>query len=164
MPTASPRTNNIAPNTPPTLFTITNRSVTLGQTLTLLANATDNDQPPQTLTFSLGAGAPPAASINPSTGFFSWTPTSAPATNGISIIVTDNGSPSLSATQSFTVTVYPPPTITFQVGGGQMQLTWPRGTLQQADNANGPYSDVNGATSPYFVTPNAARKFYRIRT
>jgi hypothetical protein len=164
MPTATPRTNNIAPNTPPLLATITNRSLTIGQTLTLVASASDNDQPPQTLTFSLGSGAPAGAGINPGNGLFSWTPSTAPATNSISIIVTDNGSPSLSATQTFTVIVYTPPTLNFQFGGGQPQLTWPRGTLQQADDVTGPYFDVPGATSPYTITPTQTRKFYRIRT
>jgi len=40
------------------------------------ADATDADIPVQTLTFSL-VGAPPGASIDPSTGVFSWTPTEA---------------------------------------------------------------------------------------
>src|SRR6185503_10416597 len=40
------------------------------------ATATDSDQPAQTLTFSL-VSAPTGASINASTGAFSWTPTEA---------------------------------------------------------------------------------------
>src|SRR5437867_9619757 len=35
----------------------------------------------------------------------------APTTNSVSVIVYDNGTPSLSATQTFLVTVYLPPTI-----------------------------------------------------
>jgi hypothetical protein len=137
--------------------------VTLGQTLAFFASATDSDTPPQSLTFSLGSGAPASASIIPSTGLFSWTPPSAPATNAISIIVADNGSPSLSATQSFTVVVYPRPTMSIQFSGGQLQLAWPRGVLQEADNVSGPYTDVTNATSPYTITPTASRKFFRIR-
>jgi hypothetical protein len=163
MPTATPRTNNLVPNTAPALAVITNRVVTIGQTLTFVAKATDTDQPPQTLTFTLGPGAPGAAGINPGNGLFSWTPPTAPATNTISVIVTDNGNPSLSATQTFTVFVYPRPTITVQPGVNQFQLSWPRGTLQQADEANGPYVDVPSATSPYTINPTAARKFFRIR-
>jgi hypothetical protein len=75
----------------------------------------------------------------------------------------DNGSPSLSATQSFTVVVYPRPTMSAQFSGGQLQLTWPRGNLQQADNVTGPYTDVPNATSPYTITPTGLRKFFRIR-
>jgi hypothetical protein len=96
------------PNTAPVIAPIANQLLILGQTLNLTASATDTDLPPQTLTFSLGPGAPAGATIDPTSGQLSWTPTNAPATNTLSVIVTDNGIPSLSATQSFTVTVLPP--------------------------------------------------------
>src|SRR3989442_379852 len=45
--------------------------------------------------------------INGSSGAISWTPTEAqgPSTNTITVVVTDNGVPALSVTNSFTVTV-----------------------------------------------------------
>lgn len=62
---------------------------------------------PRTLTYSLGAGAPTNATVNPSSGVFTWTPTEAqgPSTNSLSVIVTDNSTPPLSKTNTFTVTV-----------------------------------------------------------
>lgn len=162
MPTPTPRAANVLPNTPPILETITNRELTLGQTLVFNALASDADQPAQTLSFSLGAGAPAGAAITPFTGQFSWKPQSAPLTTPVSIIVTDNGTPSLSATQTFNVTVYLPPTISVQVNGDQMQLSWPRGTLQEADDVTGPYQDVT-TTSPVTIDLSESRKFYRIR-
>src|SRR5262249_17957742 len=47
------------------------------------------------------------ASINPSSGAFTWTPSQSqvPSTNTITVRVTDNGSPPLSATQSFIAVV-----------------------------------------------------------
>ncbi len=59
------------------------------------------------LTFSLEPGSPTGAAINSTNGVFTWTPTEAqgPGTNTITIRVTDNGSPSLTATQTFMVTV-----------------------------------------------------------
>jgi hypothetical protein len=163
MTTPTPRAANVLPNTPPTLATITNREITLGQTLTFTASAGDTDIPGQTLTFSLGAGAPPGATITPLTGQFSWKPTSAPAYVPISIIVTDSGTPSLTATQAFDVTVYQPPTITTQViNGNQMQLAWPRGMLQEANEVTGPYVDIT-TISPVTVDLSEARKFYRIK-
>src|SRR5262249_43604771 len=56
-----------------------------------------------TLSYSLAPGAPPGASINPTTGFFFWSPTRAFAqtTNSFTVIVADDGSPSMSATQTF---------------------------------------------------------------
>lgn len=50
------------------------------------------------------------------------------------------------------------------IGGNQLQLTWPSGTLQAADQAAGPYTDLPAATSPYAVSVGAApQKFYRIK-
>ena len=37
------------------------------------------------------------------------------------------------------------------------------GTLQGADDLNGAWTDIPGATSPYAVATSAARKFYRVR-
>jgi hypothetical protein len=45
---------------------------------------------------------------------------------------------------------------------GLMQISWPRGTLQEADEVTGPYSDVSG-TSPFTVNPSVAKKFFRVR-
>ena len=53
--------------------------------------------------------------------------------------------------------------ITLTRSGSNVLLNWPRGTLQAADEATGAYDDVSGATSPYPVTPNGAKKFYRVR-
>ncbi|MEO6034411.1 MAG: putative Ig domain-containing protein, partial [Verrucomicrobiota bacterium] len=117
--------------------------------------------PAQSLTYSLGAGAPFGATIHPSTGVFAWTPNAAPATNSISVVVTDSGIPSLNATQTFSVIVYLPPAIGVQFSGSQIQLSWPRGTLQQANDVAGPYTDVT-ATSPATVSISTSQKFFRI--
>jgi hypothetical protein len=162
MPTPTPRAANVLPNTPPTLDPIGDKDVILGQSLSFTARASDSDIPAQTLTFTLGSGSPPAASINPLGGLFSWTPTTAPGTNPVSIIVTDNGIPSLSATQTFLVRVYLAPSITVQWNGSQMVLSWPAGILQEADEVTGPYFDVT-SNSPFEVDLTSARKFYRIR-
>jgi hypothetical protein len=68
-------------------------------------------------------------------GIITWTPTEAqgPSTNTFTSIVTDNGSPSLSATNTFTVVVQhtptgpsnPPPVIQlFTVNSGIATITW----------------------------------------
>jgi hypothetical protein len=96
----------------------------LGQTLSFIASATDADQPLQTLTFTLGAGAPVGASIT-TNGQFTWTPAVAPTTNTINVVVTDNGTPNLSAKQTFTVTVKPPPQlIGTGISGSRFTLSW----------------------------------------
>lgn len=91
-------------NSPPVLTAISNRMVAVGMTLTIsnVASDSDGDQ----LTFSLGAGAAANASVNATNGIFTWAPTQPQiGTNHFSVIVSDNGFPSLSATQSFSVTV-----------------------------------------------------------
>jgi hypothetical protein len=96
-------------NTAPSITPMTNRTLIAGQTLTITNIATDADVPAQTLTFSLVTN-PPGATINPSSGVLNWRPSIAqsPSTNPFSVKVADNGVPSLSATQSFQVTVLQP--------------------------------------------------------
>jgi len=78
------------PNSPPVLDTIGNKIVDEETLLSFTATATDPNVPPQTLTFSLGPGAPLGASIT-SGGYFTWTPTEAqgPGTYPIRIVVSD---------------------------------------------------------------------------
>jgi hypothetical protein len=93
-------------NTPPILAPITNQTVNVGQTVAFTASATDTDQPPQTLTFALPAGAT-NATLNANSGAFSFRPlvTQANSTNSFTLKVSDNGTPPMSATQSFSVVV-----------------------------------------------------------
>jgi len=96
-------------NARPTIASITNQTVNELTTLTLTNTATDLDVPAQTLTFSL-ASAPNGMTITPlstNAGVIHWTPqqTNSPSTNTVSVVVTDNGSPSLSATNTFLVIV-----------------------------------------------------------
>src|SRR5204862_380370 len=75
-------------------------------TLVVTNTAIDTDLPANTLTFALVSG-PSGVSVNPTTGVLTWTPTEAqgPSTNTITVKVTDDGTPALSATNSFTVVV-----------------------------------------------------------
>ncbi len=44
-----------------------------------------------------------------------------------------------------------------------LQLSWPNGTLQWADDLTGPWTAVPGSPpSPYTMTPTGARKFFRV--
>ena len=158
----TPRAANVLPNTPPTLDPIPDQAVTLGQTLVFTASARDTNEPPQTLLFSLGADAPAGAVINAVTGQCGWTPANAPATNTFSVVVTDDGVPPLSATQSVRVVVWLPPSLGVRVSGDQLVLSWTRGVLQEAADVAGPYRDVPGA-SPFQVDLTEAARFYRVR-
>jgi hypothetical protein len=110
-------TVNALPNTAPVLGTLANKTVTATSNLTFAAAATDADVPAQTLTFSLDAGAPAGASIDPVSGVFSWTPTrSQTGTFPVTVRVTDNGSPALSASQAISIAVSAPPNTAPAVG------------------------------------------------
>ena len=61
-------------NQAPVLAAIGNKSVDEGSLLTFTASATDPDLPANNLSFSLDSGAPAGATIDPTTGEFSWTP------------------------------------------------------------------------------------------
>jgi hypothetical protein len=108
---ATPGFSNDDQNTAPSITPPGDQVVYLGQTLQIAIQASDTDIPPQPLTFSLGAGSPTNAVIDPVTGLFSWTPLvgQAPGTNLVTVSVSDNGTPPLSASQTFTVTVLLPP-------------------------------------------------------
>ena len=78
-------------------------------TLYVANPVTDPDFPAQTLTWSL-LSPPAGATVNTSNGLFSWRPAIAqsPSTKLISVVVWDNGTPAISATQNYTLTVTRP--------------------------------------------------------
>jgi concanavalin A-like lectin/glucanase superfamily protein/lamin tail-like protein/CotH protein/Ig-like domain-containing protein len=174
MTATSPRTNNIFFNSPPAVAAISNRFLILGQTLSFTNAAVDPDAPPQSLSFSLGADAPAGAAIN-SSGWFVWMPSAAPATNLISVIAADNGTPGLSHTQTFLVTVLLPPGLSgARMEGNQFIFSWPTapGLRYQPEYADdleslwlplgGPVTGSGGLIS---VTngPAGSRRFFRLR-
>jgi len=57
-----------------------------------------------------------------------------------------------------------PVLLVIRPNGNNLELIWQSGTLQQADNVDGPWSNVGGATAPYHsVAPSGQRKFYRVQ-
>lgn len=93
-------------NTPPALQPIDNQVIAEGETLFLSASVWDSDLPANALTYALH-NAPANAVMDPDNGWVIWTPdeSQGPSTNRFAIVVTDNGVPAMSATQSFTVVV-----------------------------------------------------------
>jgi hypothetical protein len=96
-------------NHPPGLQPIFDAVILAGRTLVVTNSASDPDLPAQTLTFSL-QNPPSGAAINPATGLLTWRPAiaQAGANHLLAVRVTDNGTPSQSATQNFTVRVLRP--------------------------------------------------------
>jgi cyclophilin family peptidyl-prolyl cis-trans isomerase len=114
---SSTQTFNVAVaavNHAPTVTAIPNKTVAVGNTLTVNVAVTDTDTPTQTLTYSLDAGFPTGAVINATTGVLTFAPTQ--AQNGqtfpITVRVTDNGDPTMSGTATFNVAVNATPVFT----------------------------------------------------
>ena len=94
-------------NNAPVLDPIGDKTVDEGSLLTFTATAFDTDLPANSLTFSLGAGAPTGASIDPVTGLFTWTPAlgDGPGSYPLDVVVTDDGTPQLSDSETIIITV-----------------------------------------------------------
>jgi VCBS repeat-containing protein len=99
-------------NDAPSIPVMATQSVEQGRTLSVTVQATDPDDSnvaPESnaLTYSLGTGAPAGASIDPSTGVFTWAVprTQTIGLTSVTVIVTDAGTPALSATRTVTIDV-----------------------------------------------------------
>jgi hypothetical protein len=92
-------------NSPPILPAQADRTIAELTTLIVTNSGSDLDLPPNTLTYSL-INPPAGASID-NNGVITWSPNEAqgPSVNTFQTVVTDNGVPPLSATNSFTVVV-----------------------------------------------------------
>lgn len=92
-------------NRPPELVPIDNVTLEEETELTFLASASDPNG--DALQFTLGSGAPDGAALGPNTGEFSWTPTETqgPGVYAVTVEVTDDGTPSMTASTSFEITV-----------------------------------------------------------
>jgi autotransporter-associated beta strand protein len=165
-------------NRPPVLAPVANATITAGQTLLLTNTATDADVPAQTLTFSLAA-SPTGATINTTNGLITWRPAiaQAPFTNRFTVVVTDSGTPAMSATQSFTVTVLLPATPVFSSptnAAGQFQSlidgsVGPDYLIYATTNLLADWRLLewtNPVTLPFvFVDPivvNSSQRYYRV--
>jgi hypothetical protein len=89
---------------------LTDYTVSAGELVRFLCQSTDPDLPQQGVTYTLDTGAPSGAMVDPRTGLFSWTPENydGPAVVTITVVATDDGTPALSDSESFDVTVYAP--------------------------------------------------------
>jgi hypothetical protein len=167
-------------NNPPALAAIASQTITAGVILAVTNVASDPDLPAQSLTFTLLSSPTNATltALNPTNARVSWRPlvSQAGTTNLITVKVSDNGSPSLSATNNFAITVNPasqPALGSIVLGGGQVSLTGtgligPDYTLLTSTNmANWqPLFTTNPTAMPVTFTDtnrNAAARFYRLQ-
>ncbi len=128
--------------TPPSLLPIANQTVNVGHTVAFTASATDTNQPAPTLTFALLAGPTNATltQVNNTNANFSFRPlvTQANSTNSFELEVAVSNTPSLNATQSFSIIVNP--------------ITLPTLSASAANLANGHFSlTVSGMAGPDYA-------------
>ena len=166
-------------NTAPTLNPITSRTVHAGGSVSFTALATDNDTPAQQLSYSLLNTPPVGASINGSSGLFEWVTGAGDVntTNTITVQVADDGTPLLSDTESFVVTVIARPQLTnITLTNGVAAVTWSSipgqaYRLQRADALTTPsWQDVGAdviasgvLTSQTNAVSGGDVRFYRVR-
>ena len=94
-------------NQPPEIEAISTQGTAEGELLEFQVVASDPDVPTQTLAYALGPEAPSTTNLDPVTGRFSWRPTESDGSgfHEFTVVVTDSGSPSLSATAEVLVVV-----------------------------------------------------------
>lgn len=168
-------------NHPPVLPPMSDSSIVAGRRLVVTNDAMDVDSPAQSLVYSL-ENPPAGAAIDPTTGVLSWRP--AIAQSGgvypIAEVVSDNGTPSMSATQSFNVAVLEPavPQVSqasLAAGGFQMEIsgdTGPDYSVYTTTNLADDFTDWNLLVTsnppalPFeFLDPTATNyphRFYRV--
>jgi hypothetical protein len=164
-------------NNPPLLAAINDQIIHAGTTLLLTNIASDSDVPAQTLTFSLEPGFPAGAVIDPATGLCAWNTTAAQAgtTNPVTVRVTDNGTPALSAAGSFTIIVVAAPTFQAMTAGTNgVTFSWsaiPGATyrIQYKDGLNDadwisltPDVVAEGPTASLMDPIASPQRFYRV--
>jgi len=164
-------------NVAPMLAVPSNVTIHAKALLSLTATATDVDLPSNTLTFSLVSG-PDALLVTPD-GRIIWTPSDAQAgtTNRVWVQVADNGTPNLSATNSFVVTVQSRPALLSVLpAGSNVSLSWTSITgdryrvQHRTALDSGAWTNMGGAvaatgnTASETDTPpvGAGQRFYRI--
>jgi hypothetical protein len=157
----------------PTLAAIGNYTVNVGLSVVFDSSATDND-PTRILTYGI-VNPPAGATINGTNGSFGWrVPASyASTTNIVQVSVTDNSTPPLSDTKSFTVAVGPvAPVVLTPISYSNGQFTLQVSGSLGPDyiiSAGGSLSNwVDLATNPtpfQFTDTNApsTNRFYRAR-
>ena len=167
-------------NTAPTLPAQSNLTIDVLTPLVVTNTATDSDIPANMLNYQLTG---PSGSTIDNNGVIRWTPLSAQGgtTNFFITIVTDNGVPPLSATNSFEVMVNPAPIIpapviqSIAVSNGVATVTWSSVSngiyrLQYVgDLGNTNWTDVfpdvqasGPAATATNTTGSAVQQFYRI--
>ena len=166
-----------ATNVPPVLAPISNQVATAGTPLSFTILASDENVPAQALTFSLDGTCPAGAALT-AAGVFNWTPLGAqgPSNYVFTVRVTDDGTPPLSVTTNFMVSVSLPSRPAMKIlptrtNTAAVSWAWPSpGFLLQEKSVPGtnawasctnPVTPVGGRCEVIVPRP-ATNRFYRL--
>jgi hypothetical protein len=135
--------------------------------LTFTASAGDEDDPANTLTYSLDAPTPGNATIDPVSGVFTWTPDDVTATTtyNLTVRVTDNGTPALDDFEIISVVVRNPSDVFDLANGGFEEagatqkdaLNWNETELTTTDRR------ICNTTTPLKVYANSGECAFRFQ-
>ena len=168
-------------NVAPLLGFISDKTVNEGGVLGFTASAADSDLPAQALTFSVDPGAPSGVIINPTNGFFTWTPTEAqgPGTYPVTIRVADDGSPAQSTAETFNIVVNGVAELRLtqitMSSSGVVTLNWSsqdgktyrlesKDDLNQTTwNTQGDFNATNSTASAAINVSGTPQRYYRIQ-
>jgi len=121
-----------AANVAPVITSNATLSAKQGEVYSYNVNATDENTG-DIITYSLSS-APTGMSINASNGVINWTPSSSHVgTQDVSVLVSDNGTPSLSKAHNFTITVAANNGVVIRVNAGGGNYTDSKGQSWVAD-------------------------------
>jgi len=167
----------VTSNSPPAFASIPSTNINPGAVFSLVLSnyASDPDLPYQTLAYGLVA-APGNASVVAASGQVTWQPTAAQAStsNNFIVRVSDNGSPSLSATQNFAVGVYQIPTLHATVaanGQFNMAISASTGSVYSVQSSSNLFNWTTLFTTNQampvinwtdFSSTNIPARFYRV--
>ena len=153
----------VSPSTGPAITPIPAQTVTVHQTLSLSVQATSNNDPTPHFVFALVNGPPVGATINSTSGAFSWLPT-ATGTFSITVQVTDTnqqGNPTATGTIQVTVNPAAPSQLVFTsppltlLAGSRGQVT-----LQLLDQYGNPGASPTSLQTILLSSTSPAGVFY----
>jgi hypothetical protein len=140
-------------NIAPVLALIGDASTTCGGTISFTAIATDEDLPANTLTYSIEGSIPSGATLNSTTGAFSWSPTAEQlGSHQFTIRVTDNGAPALFHEKTFTLSLEDTEAPVVETQNITIQLNAEGATTITAEQINSESSDNCTAASSLLLS------------
>jgi len=155
--------NKALNGTTPILLSITNFSsagtaqvwqLTSANTISRLA---DVNYASGTLSYTFNASHAPEIGV-------SFTNIAASAGQTLSLRTDGSGGSQIALTRlTYATAAVAPVSLSIIKSGGDVILSWPAGTLQEATSINGTYNDLTGVSSPYTNAITGGQKYYRVK-